>query len=601
MFDAFSPFPLRFSAAATPQKRQYDALKAQLGPGFEGPVQEAITYGVSMALGAAQLQQEGAAAQADAMQCTALLDELEKDYQIVPQLGQSQYERQLTLASAMALEAGALETAIETGLTAILGTDFIGWRSPNPDTEVEIRCGDNRQANWIVESPVDITTATLATGTCAVCYGQYLNRWVAVSNAAVAQPIAYSDDDGASWAKAVTMTTSNSWSAVAHDGYYYVTVGADTSAPYENVAVSPNGETWTVVSSGVGGTFLDVVYGGGLLVAVGDSVTMRSSDGGATWVAGTIGGSTVWNAVAFGNGIWVSVSEDGYACTAPDGESFSATTLTGTWKDVAFGNDVFVAVRTDGTTRASWSRDGITWVASGLTTDLLETPTMIVFVDGLFCAVDANNGAYATSPDGATWQSDFWVEGGTTGLGAKPNRVIGVGESVASLVHIYPYPYLVPDTTPIKHVRLLDDVMPGTATVSYEMILSDGNPLFVDEELTVEPGRLGQQERVTVTAAPTTATFSATFTRPHEANARATTAPWCNWQSTKQHSLVLVAASVLTNPTKLAQINQFMRKIMPATATWLVTTGDGSYVTQLVVGGTVGQYPIGGFLEADPT
>lgn len=600
MFDAFSPFPLRFSAAPTPQERQYTALKAQLGPGFESPVQEAIVYGVAMALGAAQLQQEGAAAQADPLQCTVLLDELEKDYQIVPQLGQSVNSRQLTLASAMALEAGALETAIETGLTAILGSDFIGWRSLNPDTEVEIHCGDNRQANWIIETPVDITTATLATGTCAVCYGQYLNRWVAVSSGAVARPMVYSDNDGASWSQAVTMTTSNSWSGVASDGYYYVAVGADTSAPYENAALSPNGETWTVVSTGVSGTFFDIVYGGGLFVAVGDGVTMRSSDSGATWAAGTIG-VVNWNAIDFGNSTWVAVSEDGYACTSSDGESFNSTTLTGAWKDIAFGNGVFVAVRTDGTEKAYWSRDGITWTASGLTTLYVDAPTDIVFTDGLFYAVDAFNGAYATSTDGNTWRGGFWIEDSTAGLGAKPNRVIGVGEGVATQVRVYPYPPLVPDTTPIKHVRFLEDVMPGTATVSYEMILSDGNPLFVDEELTVEPGRLGQQERVTVTAAPTTTTFTATFARPHESGSRATTAPWANWQSTKQHSLVLVKSTVLTNPTKLTQINTFMRKIMPATHTWLTTTGDGAYVDQFVVGSTVGQYPIGGFLEADPT
>jgi hypothetical protein len=154
-------------------------------------------------------------------------------------------------------------------------------------------------------------------------------------------------------------------------------------------------------------------------------------------------------------------------------------------------------------------------------------------------------------------------------------------------------PTFVPVRTPIRLVSLTGPIFPGARTIAYTMLVGDGDKLMPGDKLTVDPGRLGLAELVTVTAVGS-GYITATFTRPHDNGVHATTAPHPRWVSNKCHSMVVVTDSVRTNPTQLEQIHLFMRKCLPASNTWCIC----SEITSGLVGpfcvdsGLVGQTPI---------
>lgn len=143
-------------------------------------------------------------------------------------------------------------------------------------------------------------------------------------------------------------------------------------------------------------------------------------------------------------------------------------------------------------------------------------------------------------------------------------------------------PTFVPYSTPIKLVTLNALIWPGTRTVSYTRELQDGdNYLQPGDKLTVDPGKPGMTEMVTITETSvvrdpvtlvvTGQTLTATFALPHDSGVGATTGSQPLWVSTKCHSIVVVRSAVLDNPTQLAEIHLFMRKCMTASSTWIIT------------------------------
>jgi hypothetical protein len=136
-------------------------------------------------------------------------------------------------------------------------------------------------------------------------------------------------------------------------------------------------------------------------------------------------------------------------------------------------------------------------------------------------------------------------------------------------------PYIAPQSSPRRFINLTNAVFVGAQTVQYVTKRSDGNPITVGDKLTVEPGKHGRHETVTVTSA-TQASFTATFTKSHEPGAPATTASFPYWGSWARHTLVRVKAPVLDNPTLLAKINEFMDGIKTTVSTWDIVTGDSS-------------------------
>jgi hypothetical protein len=599
----------------SPCEKLYDQFTENLGEAFQGPTQDAITYSWAMGLGVAQLQQEAAADQRNPQNATAMLPELETDYQIIPQLGQSENERQLTALAASLLESGQLEANINTGLTAILGSDFINWRPLDIDNEVMVTDGDNTDSNWTLgEVEVNATVFDTAATPTGIAWHPGFNAFVAVNRGGTTSATAYSLDSGRTWDSVTAGGLSlKDWTSVCwHSGFgvnQLVAVCETSGGDTQSVATTTGMANWTLQTA-ITGTWKKVISAMGKLVAVGTSASMYS-DSATSWTAGTIT-ARAWTSMAAGNGIVLAVSSDGYAATSTDGITFTQTASgLGALVDVAFGNGVFVAVASTGTHPVRWSNDGVTWTYS---THGIASPSAyaITFCDGLFVFVESGSYDVWTSTDGKTFTSQrlqfsstsLVPQHGWRALACKPNRIIGAGINVAAgqpgtafTARVLPSPKLVPAATPIKHVSITDVVFPGTSTVGYSAILTDGNPIKVGDVLTVEPGRLGLQERVTVLWADT-AQFQATFRRPHSAGTRATTAHWPSWRSTKRHSVVLVTAAAFSSPTKCAQVNLFMRKIMSAFDTWTIAVGNGGYTTPFAVGDALRGSLIGGMLEA---
>lgn len=135
----FAPFgEFAFNGEDSESEKIYNAQVAALGPAFAGAQAEAETYADSMCFGAARLQIQAAGAQDDPTQVSYLIDALEKDWRIYPPPGATLDERRAELAFKQGFANGALETAIEAGLSALLGSLFINWRPMDRATYDEV-------------------------------------------------------------------------------------------------------------------------------------------------------------------------------------------------------------------------------------------------------------------------------------------------------------------------------------------------------------------------------------------------------------------------------------------------------------------------------
>lgn len=125
-FDRFSPFGIwGFSSAESPCKLVFDTLTESNGDAVQGPVATAITYAMAMGLGVAGLQFQKANEQRNGDTCTDLLPDMERDYLLYPSATASMSERQVALSSAQSAIKGATPDAIDTALTAALGSYYI--------------------------------------------------------------------------------------------------------------------------------------------------------------------------------------------------------------------------------------------------------------------------------------------------------------------------------------------------------------------------------------------------------------------------------------------------------------------------------------------
>src|SRR5438477_2592483 len=155
-----------------------------------------------------------------------------------------------------------------------------------------------------------------------------------------------------------------------------------------------------------GSDLLEVGYGNGTFVALGnDGIKVSSSDGGVTWTDRTEGtGSS--GGIAYGNGLFVRAGYDynrGNAPiieTSPDGIVWMPRFISSenmVLYDVAFGNGRFVAV---GYLKALVSADGISWAEHPL-----DYPGFlrVAFGNGMFVASTGDE--FAISTNGESWIS----------------------------------------------------------------------------------------------------------------------------------------------------------------------------------------------------
>lgn len=175
----FAPFgEFAFSGEDSESEKIYNAQTKSLGPAFEGAQAEAETYADAMCFGVARLQIQAAGAQDDPTQVNYLIDALEKDWRIYPQPGATLDERRAELAFRQGYANGALETAIEAGLSALLGTLFINWRPMDRNAYNEVMTN----TTYPVHSPLRRTPIkkivlrdTIFPGTQTVTYSRVLD------------------------------------------------------------------------------------------------------------------------------------------------------------------------------------------------------------------------------------------------------------------------------------------------------------------------------------------------------------------------------------------------------------------------------------------
>jgi predicted RecA/RadA family phage recombinase len=201
---------------------------------------------------------------------------------------------------------------------------------------------------------------------------------------------------------------------------------------------SPDGITWTSRTSAADNSWLSVVYGNGLFVAVsitGTGNRVMTSPDGITWTTRTSAADNNWQAVAYGNGVFAAVASSGTGTrvmtsgkaelnitpvsntyqgglTVSGGVSLGRSTIDSwtsrtsaadsNWSSITYGNGLFVAVADSGTNLVMTSSDGITWTAR---TAPGNTWSSVTYGNGLFVAVAQSGTAnrVMTSPDGINW------------------------------------------------------------------------------------------------------------------------------------------------------------------------------------------------------
>jgi hypothetical protein len=127
-----------------------------------------------------------------------------------------------------------------------------------------------------------------------------------------------------------------------------------------------------------------------------------------------------------------------------------------------------------------------------------------------------------------------------------------------------------PATNRIKIVKITQSISTGLGApqwVSFTNYFGDVNPLQVGEEVVVEAGTIGWQEKVTVLGVKPEQ-FQATFTRAHEPNSLATTAPFPYWLSTQRHHLVVVKNGRANDLELRRKVNELMAVVVRGSSTW---------------------------------
>ena len=286
-------------------------------------------------------------------------------------------------------------------------------------------------------------------------------NYIAVPNNTAGQ---YSTD-GSTWsASTFPSSGSGNWTAVAsglqNDGssVYKSSAAIAVCTGSSNTAVSTNGTTWSAGTALPGAlntaSGQDIAYGYTgvgvntfVVVSESDTDIAYSLDAGGTWTLQSAAlPNTGFKAITYGKGLFVAVTGGGStsAATSEDGITWTARTLPASrdWVDVVWGNGRFIAIAADNATGA-YSMDGITWTALtiGLASGL---PKQITYGQGMFAVSSTDADGIAYSEYGTTpWatQAVTSATGGYNGIAfGNPNRTpefvaVGTGASATNVAN----------------------------------------------------------------------------------------------------------------------------------------------------------------------
>lgn len=264
----------------------------------------------------------------------------------------------------------------------------------------------------------------------SVAYSPTLGRFVAVaSGGAAVNARAMTSDDGETWT-ARTLNDDYEWYGVAWspDLNLFAAVanavsGAGTAG--QRFATSPDGITWTLRNNaGNLIQFVDVVYGEGLFVAIGDAVDSGSlgfkistSPDGITWTTRHAGTNKNLSAIAYnpGDSVFIAVafnaggSNPALMTRSTDGITWAHADLLSArdWYSIAYSAELgrFLAIGQNG--RYAYSDDnGLSWTEGNIGnlntfSSLAWSDELKIFMAAASAGVDAVKVVWST--DGITW------------------------------------------------------------------------------------------------------------------------------------------------------------------------------------------------------
>jgi hypothetical protein len=191
------------------------------------------------------------------------------------------------------------------------------------------------------------------------------SRWVAVGGYGMRLESA----DGATWKNHALDTIA------AHPHGCLVVVGTSLVACNDNGARSwsTDGETWIYATGALDSGSSELAVGNGVVVGIGGTKLVTSTDGGKTWTAGTPF-DTVGGGLVFANGHFTHLGTNA-VYTSSDGNTWTKTTAMGVSPAaLTFGHGTYVAVAG----HTFWrSTDGTTWTSrkEALTVNSLQWVT----------------------------------------------------------------------------------------------------------------------------------------------------------------------------------------------------------------------------------
>jgi len=211
--------------------------------------------------------------------------------------------------------------------------------------------------------------------------------------------------------------------AIVYGGGQFVAVreSQNNELPIERVAVSPDGQIWSLYSAPSSSSWDAIAYGNGVYVATASSASttglprsMYSFDG-KVWRPSNINTTATWRSVCYGNNVFVAIGSSG-ASVSSDGITWGApTTITGVGvlRSITYGNGIYVAVGSSGTNRIATSTNGTTWTAR--LAPQANAWYSVVFHNGMFVACSSSGtNRVMTSTDGINWTLRNNSSGGTT-------------------------------------------------------------------------------------------------------------------------------------------------------------------------------------------
>lgn len=158
-------------------------------------------------------------------------------------------------------------------------------------------------------------------------------------------------------------------------------------------------------------------------------------------------------------------------------------------------------------------------------------------------------------------------------LGADFRGYVTVDKTAAVVSHATPTDVGIykPAGTPRSGFQLLDSVpvLGSPRTIRYASVFGASSDPLVDELLVVDPADYDRIEVVRITAVDTVAkTFTATFTKPHNAGVLGATGRHPYRMTSKRHNVVVLTSTALRSGRTRRIADRMLRRLLRGISTW---------------------------------